>query len=278
MAWDWLNSMLFGFVSGLTEFLPVSAHAHQQLYMKATGLSLDYLMVFRLFCHIGALAAVLMACSPQLKKMRRENRLASVPIRRRKRQVNQTTLLEGRIFRTAAIFVVMSFLIPILASKAASPFWVTPLLLVINGFLLYTPQFFPRGNKDANSLSAADATLFGIGGALGRFSGVSGLGASASMMKLRGCDWQYALELSLLLCIPALAGGSLVDVILLMTQPAPFSFVLFLLCCLACLFSFLGGSIGVYMMRFLAVKAGLSGFSFYCWGAAMFMFILHLMF
>ena len=45
---------------------------------------------------------------------------------------------------------------------------------------------------------------------------------------------------------------------------------------LAGIAAFLGAYLSVILMRFLAVKIGFSGFSYYCWGAALFVFVLYL--
>ena len=45
---------------------------------------------------------------------------------------------------------------------------------------------------------------------------------------------------------------------------------------LAVVFACIGARLGVILVRFLAVKTGFSGFAYYCWGAALFTFLIFL--
>jgi undecaprenyl pyrophosphate phosphatase UppP len=45
---------------------------------------------------------------------------------------------------------------------------------------------------------------------------------------------------------------------------------------LAALGAFLGASLSLHMMRSFSRKIGFSGFAYYCWGAALFTFIMYL--
>lgn len=278
MEWDWLSSLLYGALSGFSEFLPISSQAHQLIFMKLTGLGVDSQLPFRLFAHIGALAALLIACWTRIAQLRREHRLVSVPSRRRKRKPNVSLLLEDRFLRTAAVPLLISFVLPFVLPDLFNSLWFIAIALLINGFLLYILQFIPTGNKEATSLSTADAMLTGLCGGLGRFNGCSSVAAMIGILKSRGFGWQYALQTVLLLCVPMLIGNMGVDLIGLFTVSSGIAFRYILLYILCALASFAGASGGIAVMRFLAVKAGFSGFSYYCWGTALFTFILYLVF
>ena len=278
MKWDWLYSLLYGALSGFSEFLPISSQAHQVIFLKLTGLGWDSQLPYRLFAHLGALMALLFACWTRIAQLRRENRLASIPTRRRKRKPNAIILLEYRFLRTAAIPMLISFILPFVLPAAFNSLWFVSIALLINGLLLYIPQFVPTGNKEARSLSKADAFLTGVCGGLGRFSGCSSVATISGMLKVRGFGWQYALQTVLLLCVPMLIGNLCVDFISLFTASSGIAFRYVFLYILSGFASFTGASGGIALMRFLAVKTGFSGFSYYCWGTALFAFILYLVF
>lgn len=275
MEWNWLHSIVYGFLSGFSELLPISPDAHQWLFAKLTGVGQIHLS-HRLFGHIGVLLALLLVCKPQLDKLRREKRIAGLPPKRRKRQPDVKSLSEMRFLRMALWLLLLSVPIFLLVSRMGERPWLVALLFLVNGIILYVPQFLPGGNKDALSLSAADGLLTGTAGALGRLPGISGIGCAMSALKLRGVDWQYALQMCLLLAIPALAIAVGCDVYGIILGSAGISIGHFFYYLLTVLSAFAGAYIGIVIMRFLAVKAGLSGFAYYCWGMALFTFFLYL--
>lgn len=278
MKWDWLSSLLYGALSGFSEFLPISSQAHQLIFLRLTGLGVDSQLPFRLFAHVGALTALLFAYWTRIAQLRREHRLASVPSRKRKRKPSVNLLPEDRFLRAAAVPLLISFVLPFVLPDSFNSLWFVAVALLVNGFLLYMPQFVPTGNKEAASLSTADAMLTGICGGLGRFTGCSSVAAMTGALKIRGFGWQYALQTVFLLCVPMLIGNVCVDLIGLFAVSSGIAFRYFLLYILCALASFAGASGGIAVMRFLSVKAGFCGFSYYCWGTALFAFILYLLF
>ena len=202
MKWDWLSSLLYGALSGFSEFLPISSQAHQLIFLKLTGLGVDSQLPFRLFAHIGTLAALLFACWTHIAQLRREHRLASIPSRRRKRKPNVSLLLEYRFLSAAAVPLLISFVLPFVLPDAFYSLWFVAIALLTNGLLLYIPQYVPTGNKEATSLSTADAVLTGLCGGLGRFNGFSSVATMTGILKVRGFGWQYALQSVFLLCVP----------------------------------------------------------------------------
>lgn len=275
MDWNWIHSLVYGLVSGFTEFLPVSSDAHQWMFAELTGVGQGHLP-HRLFSHIGGLLALLLACKPQMDKLSRERRIAALPARRRKRQPDVKSLAEIRFLRMAGGLLLLAIPAFVLISRMGQPLWLVALLLLLNGIILYVPQFLPGGNKDALSLSAADSLLTGTAGALGRFPGISGIGASMSALKVRGVDWQYALQICLLLMIPVFGIAIGCDIYGMILAGAGISLGHVLYYLFTALSAFAGAYFGIIFMRFLAVKAGFSGFSYYCWGMALFTFFLYL--
>ena len=275
MQWNWIHSLVYGLISGFLEFLPISPDAHQWMFAELTGVGQVHLP-HRLFSHIGGLLALLLACKPQLDKLRRERRIASLPPRRRKRQPDVKSLSEIRFLRMTGGLLLLSIPTFVLVSRMGQKPWLVALLFLLNGIMLYVPQFLPGGNKDALSLSAADSLLAGVAGALGRMPGISGIGASMSALKIRGVDWQYALQICLLLAVPALGMAIGCDVYGMVLANVGISLGHIFYYLLTALSAFAGAYFGMIFMRFLAVKAGFSGFAYYCWGMALFTFFLYL--
>ncbi len=274
MDQSWLLSAVYGMLSGFTEFLPVSAEAHQRILFTLTGA--QFSGAVQLMSRIGVLAALLISCRPRIEKLRRERRLAALAPKKRKRHPDAQSIADIRILSTAIFPVLLSLAAYLFFSRNEMQLWLVSALLIGNGIFLYVPQFLPRGNKGSRALSALDAILIGIGGGLGVVPGISRITGVLSISMIRGCDQTYALDLGLLLSIPALVVLMLLDAYILLISPAAISAALILSCVLSMLAAFAGAYFGIVLMRFLAVRIGHSGFAYYSWGAALFLFLLYL--
>lgn len=269
---DWLESILFGFLCGLTEFLPVSAQAHEALLLKMFGTASTPLL--RLVIHAAALLALYQNCAVHIGAMLREQRLLRIPPRRRKRKPDMVKVLDFRFLRTAAIILMLGFFAePVLSVWRYDLHIIAP-ILIANGILIYIPMHMATGNKDARSMSQLDAVLLGLSGVLAVIPGISRIGVLTGVGIARGADREQSLSWALLLSIPALAVLLGMDAYTVMTQGIG-AFAL-LQTVFAALASFGGAWCGIRIMRFLAVKAGFSSFAYYCWGAALFSFIMYL--
>lgn len=276
MEWGWLHSLFFGLIAGFSEFLPVSAEAHRVLFQRLTGAGTET-GGFSLICHISILLALLLSCRPQMERIRREQRIASVPKRRRKRQPDPRVLLDVRVLKTAGVPMILSFAACLFLERQGERLWLLAIIMAVNGVVLYLPRVRRSGNKDSQTMSALDSVLFGFGSALAVIPGLSRLGCGMSALQLRGVDRQYAFELTLLLAVPALAVLIGLDIYAVITAAAVLSFQFILHYILAAVAAFAGAYLAITLMRFLAVNTGFSGFSYYCWGVALFTLFLYLM-
>ncbi len=269
---DWFESILFGLISGLTEFLPVSAQAHEALMLKMFGATATPLL--RLVIHGAALLALYQSCAELISAMFREQRLLRIPPRRRKRQPDPVKILDMRLLRTASIVLALGFLAYSRLSQWQFNLQFIAAVLVVNGILLYIPMHMATGNKDSRSMSQLDAVLLGLAGALAMVPGISRIGMVTSAGIARGADREQALRWSLLLCIPALVILIGIDVYGIIA--GGLGTVAIVQTVLAAVAAYGGAYSGIRLMRFMAVRAGFSSFAYYCWGAALFSFIMYL--
>ena len=274
MELSWFESFVYGIISGLTEFLPISAEAHRAIYLRLVGAG-DYGLL-RFMTHLGALLAVLVICGPSIAKLSRERRIASVAVKRRKRAPDARSLTDIRFLRIGAISLVVLFVLYPSVHDLHERLWILAGFLILNGIFLYVPQFLGGANKDSRSMSAMDAMVIGLGGGLGVIPGFSRTGMTASVGLMRGAEKRYSLDNALFLSIPALAILLVIDLVMAFTATTGLTFLAILSCITAGITSFLSAFLGVYIMRFLAVRAGFSAFAYYSWGLALFSFILYL--
>lgn len=267
---EWLWSILYGLVMGLSEFLPVSSDAHGTVLLRMFGLNSPPALL-RLFAHLGCLLGLLFSCRRILARLRRSRR----PVRSRRNRVDTTSVLTRKMLRTSIFLTLLPFLLYPKVQTICGSLNYLALTMIFNGVVLFLPRFFSSGNRDARCASRLDGTLMGIGTGLGVVPGMSRIGAAVSLASLRGISWAYALQIGLLLSIPALAVVLVFDGAAVASGGLSGVNSLLLLRCALCGACAFGGSCGgIAMMRFLAVKTGYTGFAYYCWGAALFTFIL----
>ena len=269
---SWLESIFFGFVCGLTEFLPVSAQAHEALLLKIFGASATPLL------HLSIQGAVLVAlyqsCAVYIGQIFREQRLLKIPPRRRKRQPDMVKVLDFRLLRTAAIIMLLGFFAyPALSQWRGDLHFIAP-ALVVNGIILYVPMHLATGNKDSRSMSQLDAVLLGLIAATAVIPGISLLGVLIAAGIIRGADREQSLNWALLLSIPSLVIRMGFDGYALMTVGMGSMSIVSV--ALAAAAAFCGAYCAIRVVRFLAVKAGFSCFGYYCWGAALFSLLIFL--
>ena len=201
-----------------------------------------------------------------------------IPKRRRKRQPDAIALMDDRLLRTAAVPMLLMFLAFTAMDKVSGDLLRISVLFILNGIILYVPRLRPSGNKDSRMLTPFDGVIFGLASGFGILPGFSRMGAYMSVASLRGADRQHSLGMALILGIPALTAMLVIDLVwLILAGFAGFSLILVLKGILAAAAAYIGTWFGITFVRFLSVKKGYSVFAYYCWGAALFVFILYLM-
>ena len=193
MGLSWYESLIYGLLSGIAELFPISSQAHRELFLLLTGAS-DHILL-RICARLGVLIALLLAGMPILSRLHRERKIASMPRARRKRRPDNRSMLELRLLRIAVIPVILLTFVAPVFSNLGQRLWILAGLLLVNGIILYVPQFRYRGNKDVHSLSGMDSLLIGCGLGLGIIPGISGIGTAASVGLSRGGEQRYILDI-----------------------------------------------------------------------------------
>lgn len=272
---DWLWTVLYGFVAGLAEFLPLSSPAHQSISVAIFGLT-EAAPLRQFLIRAACLAGLISSCGIQINKLRRDAHLAKQPARRRKRPVDSRSIATIRLLNTAIFPLIIG-----LAFYRRATMWVDSLAMVtifllLNGILLFLPQYIPSGNKDGRTLSRLDGLLIGLSGALSVFPGISRMSAIHFAASARGADKNYSLQFALYLSVPALIVMLVFDAVEVFSGIEALSFILILQYMLAMAAAYFGSTFAISVMRSLAVRTGYAGFAFYCWGMALISMILYL--
>lgn len=276
MEMNFFQSLLFGFLSGLTDILPVSAQAHKAVLLTLFGMDAEPALL-RLLLHGAILGALYFNCRDHIRRIRRQLELARVPKRRRKRPLDIRVLLDVRMLKTMAVPVVICCLFSRMAHQlAASLNWVAFFALV-NVLILFLPNLMPTGNKDSRSLSPFEAVLMGLGGGAGVLPGISSVGGMISVASVCGVERKYALGLSLLMQMVITAILILFDAVSLFSGVGALGVSAILGYILAAAAAFGGVTLGIQVMRNLSERKGFSIFALYSLAVAFLAFIFYLM-
>ena len=263
---NWLESILYGLISGISEFLPIPTRANQMIYThligKGSAAPLCDLMV-----HIALLLALYTSEANLFSLILRKDRT------KLSRHRHNHDHIINKLVRTASVPLVVLLLFYPAFGNIGNSLPILSVILVLNGVILFLPNFMLQGNKDARSMSVLDSLLMGLFGGLSVFSGISRIGAVSSVAIARGADRHHVLRWSLILSIPALIiliGFDLFNVFRTGVSVNVFS------CILSAIFAYISGYFGIKLMRAVFYRLSYAGFAYYSWGAALFTFILYL--
>ncbi len=274
---SFLENMMYSLVSGLAEFLPISSQAHEVLLLKLLGID-NAPPLARFLNHLAMAMALYTCCRDSLRSLYKELELSQRPRRRRSREPIRRSIYDIALIRSAFFPLAVGFFCyPYTSRILDDPQWVA-LFMGINGILLLLPPYIRSGNKDSLSMTPMDGTLLGVAAGLGVIPGISRIAAFTAAGSIRGADRQHTLHWALLLTVPALAfilGFDIRDLILQGIGCDGFGGMIS--CLAGAGFAYLGATFAIQIMRFLSVNTGYSGFSYYCWGAALFTFVLYLL-
>lgn len=277
MNFGWLESLVLGIATGLTDVLPVSAQAHNRILIKFMGRGNPPALLM-LFMHLGVLAALYISCQPHILKMVRAKKISRIPKKKRKRPLDTRSLMDLKLLSTMLIPVVLMLLVYRSVESFSSNMIIMATMLFLNGLILYIPQFLPSSNKDCRTLSRVEGLLMGIGGSVFAVPGLSGIGAALSVASVTGVDRKYGVNMILLMNMGVLAGKTVYDFLDLISAGVSYlSLTVMLICLLAALVSFLAAYFSVKILRALADGKGFDFFAYYSWGMALFTFIFSLM-
>ena len=277
MNFTWVESLLMGLVSGIADIVPVSAEAHRIILLKLFGKQGEPDLL-RLFVHLGIMAALFWANQSIFVRMIRARNLSRIPKKKRKRPLDTRSLMDLSLCKTMLVPAILAYIFYEKAQGLAGNMIVLAAFLFLNGLIMYIPQFLPSGNRDSRTLSRVEGVLMGLGGAVSVIPGFSAVGAAVSAASVCGVERKYALNMSLVMNLGIMFALIFFDLKALfangvgtITVSVAASYIV------SGILAFLAATAAVRILRSLVEKSGFTVFVFYCWGVALFTFILNLM-
>lgn len=211
-----LEAVIQGIVQGVTEFLPVSSSGHLALYQNFTGMTPESSTFVMAVLHLGTLLAVFIAFYETIWELIKEALTMFRDI-----FTFKFTLKNMNINRKMIIMLITATLplIVLIPFKSVYDGIVQQGNLIILGicFLFTSTVLFladrkDHGKKTIKEMKYGNAFFIGFFQALAIFPGISRSGSTISSSLISGFSKEFAVKFSFILGIPAILGGSLIEI------------------------------------------------------------------
>jgi undecaprenyl-diphosphatase len=202
-----IQSIILGFVQGLTEFLPVSSTAHLALVPWFFRWS-DPGLAFDVALHIGTLAAVIYYFWRDFVVIIKEF-IQGIFARSFENYPN------GRLGFFIIIATIPGALFGFLFEKQAEEAFRNPIIIALSilifGIILYIADRFSRKRKEISDMNLLDSLVIGISQALAIIPGVSRSGITIIGGLARDLKRDTAARFSFLISTPLIAGAAILE-------------------------------------------------------------------
>ena len=184
------HALLLGIVQGITEFFPVSSSTHLYFVKKLMGITHSGgMLIFDLFCHLGTLLALLISLRADILRLFSSFRAMG--------------LMALALFPLIPSYLIFKPLRIILADSS-------PLFLMGTSLLLFAAL---KKNRGGCGPKWRDMLCIGMAQSLALLPGISRSGSTIAIARLLGWRWEEAARFSFLLAIPAVFGGTALELL-----------------------------------------------------------------
>lgn len=248
------ESILWGLIQGLTEFLPISSSGHLVLVPELLGREPPDLATSALL-HLGTLAAVVVYFRHDLIAITRWTDEGKRLLR---------FLVIGTIPAAAAGLALAGPLDELQQNARA-----VAVALMATGLLLAVTTRFDRGTRTPGG-TTRDAIVMGLGQALALIPGISRSGSTIAAGLSRHIEKAEAARLSFILGIPAIAGAGTLEFLDLASQDQGVDPTIWVGVAVAAV----SGYAAIAALLGVIRRTGLGPFGYYCVAAGALAFVL----
>lgn len=224
-----LQSILLGFVQGITEFLPVSSSGHLAILQNIFHVETNGGMLFDILLHVGTLVAVFIVYRKDIWKMITETLFMAADICSNlkifiQNKIHKTSLHYKRIvhnsYRKFVVLILISTvptgIIGVLGknliSSASETLLIPGICLLITGVLLLIADQAREGKALPKDVSYTKGLIIGTAQGLATLPGISRSGTTITACILCGLDRKFAVKYSFILSIPAILGAAVLEI------------------------------------------------------------------
>ncbi len=215
------ESVILGFVQGITEFLPISSTGHLILTRTLFGINDAQGLAFDAVLQLASVIAIFVYFFPDVVALAQTalRKLGRLPVNAR-----EETLLFALCVATIPAIIVGLLLESYIASVFRSPLLVAFVLVAGSVFFIYT-EYVYQNSPRLNVMSIQNGFKIGLFQVLALIPGMSRSGATICGGMLLGLSRVEAARFSFLLAIPIIAGAGLKKLLELIVSNEPIAWV-----------------------------------------------------
>ncbi len=212
---DYINVIIQAIVQGLTEFLPVSSSGHLSVVQHVTGMSGEEANLLMIVLHLGTLVAVFAAFWKTIWGMIKEFFLTFKDIFTGKfswRNMNGNRRMMFMVIIATLILVPVYLFEEFFTSRSGDGDIVFEgVAFLFTALLLFLSDKCSHGAKLGEDMKVKDAVTVGLFQCVALFPGVSRSGSTTAAGLFCGLEKQTAVTFAFVLGIPAILGGSVLE-------------------------------------------------------------------
>ncbi len=212
---DYIFIIIQGIIQGLTEFLPVSSSGHLSVAQHFMNIG-DESLIISIVLHLGTLAAVFAAFWGTIWGMIKEFFLTIRDIFTGKfswRNMNDNRRMMFMVIIATLVLVPVYFFKDFFTSvEGDGDIIFEGCAFVFTAILLFLSDACVKGYKTGKDMTVKDAITVGLFQCVALFPGVSRSGSTVTAGLFCGLTRETAVTYSFILGIPAILGGSILEI------------------------------------------------------------------
>ncbi len=212
---DYINVIIQAIVQGLTEFLPVSSSGHLSVVQHVTGMSGEEASILMIVLHLGTLVAVFAAFWKTIWGMIKEFFLTFRDIFTGKfswKDMNSNRRMMFMVIIATLILVPVYLFEDFFTARSGDGDIVFEgVAFLFTALLLFLSDRCSNGAKLGEDMKVKDAVTVGLFQCIALFPGVSRSGSTTAAGLFCGLEKQTAVTFAFILGIPAILGGSVLE-------------------------------------------------------------------
>ncbi len=212
---EYISIIIQGIIQGLTEFLPISSSGHLSVVQHFLGVQESTLLI-TIVLHLGTLVAVFIAFWRDILGMIKEFFLTIRDIftgRFLWRNMNDSRRMMFMVI-IATLLLVPAYLVKdfFVCMEEDDDIIFEGLAFLFTALLLFLSDACVKGLKTGKDMKIKDAVTVGLFQCVALFPGVSRSGSTIKSGLLCGLTRETAVKFSFILGIPAILGGSVLEI------------------------------------------------------------------
>ena len=275
-----LNALVFGFIQGLTEYIPVSSSAHMQVLFSLFGISSSGFNTeaFIAFAHFGTIIAAFILYFQDFGEILFQSLefAASTGSQEGKvrRRFPAVRLLIMMFFASVPLLLILPLNGYIHSLSDNTAF--IGVMLIFTGTILAISDHLNEGEKGEGSVGISDAIIIGLCQAVSALPGISRTGTVYTAGVAVGLTRSFAAKFAIMLSVPVMFVSNIIR--LIRAASASFSWGDIAPCFAGMAAAIVGSIIAIRIFTNLVQSKHFRNVGYYCWVAGVLAIILTMIF